>query len=346
LRASVLIVGRQTACCLRRVLDAHRDVEPIEDWWRRDPGIDQDRPQTGTAVGERGHFSIVGSANGSKVLADQRRDVSVSLGDRSEHLPASARSFDISDADLQVPFTRFATADEGRIHADSDRSRCRRCWLVRARGPKLLADPQRMVAQCLGAPAGVNRQQVLQDAGCDAIAHQGGKVSLQLVQLWCRSASRWPTHTRLGVIAGRAQKPRKPHCHFAEQRRDAVPPPVLQVAFSAAGPATRPQQPVAVGLPRNDRPLNARQKLLRFGQRQTQVRDLVKTFRPVDLYQICAQAAGIIADRNQPQYPSHPRSPSRLSTRPIVPLVSSSPHSLDTPAPTTTTRDGGVSGIR
>jgi hypothetical protein len=54
-------------------------VEPIEDGWRRDPGIDQDRPQTGTAVGERGHFGVVGSANGSEALADQRRDVGVSF---------------------------------------------------------------------------------------------------------------------------------------------------------------------------------------------------------------------------------------------------------------------------
>ena len=83
---------------------------------------------------------------------------------------------------------------------------------------------------------------------------------------------------------------------------------------------------------RKHRSLNARQKLLRFGQGQTQVRDIAKTFRPADLYQIGAQAAVIIAGRNQPQHPSHPRSPSRLSTRPIVPLVASSPHSLDTPA--------------
>jgi CheY-like chemotaxis protein len=79
--------------------------------------------------------------------------------------------------------------------------------------------------------------------------------------------------------------------------------------------------------------LNARQKLLRFGQRQTQVPDIAKTFRPVDLYQVGAQAAVIIAGRKQPQHPSHSRSPSRLSPRPIVPLVASSPHSLDTPAP-------------
>ena len=132
-------------------------------------------------------------------------------------------------------------------------------------------------------------------------------------------------------MAGRAKKPRKLHRYFAEQRGNAVPPPVLQVAFCAAGPTTRPQLPMAVDLPSNYRSLNANQKLLRFGQGQTQVRDIAKTFRSADLYQVGAQAAVIIAGRKQPQHPSHSRSPSRLSTRPIVPLVASSPHSLDTP---------------
>ena len=108
-------------------------------------------------------------------------------------------------------------------------------------------------------------------------------------------------------------------------------PPVLQMAFSAAGRAARPLQPVASGLRRNDRSLNAGQKLLRFGQGQSQVSNIAKTFRPADLYQIGAQAAGITLRRNQPQHPSHPRSPGRLSTRPTVPPVSSCPHSLDTP---------------
>jgi hypothetical protein len=38
-----------------------------------------------------------------------------------------------------------------------------------------------------------------------------------------------------------------------------------------------------------------------------------KTIRPADFYQVGAQAAGVIPGRNQPQHPSHPRSPSRLS---------------------------------
>jgi hypothetical protein len=46
------------------VLDPHSDVEPIEQGWRRDTGIDEDRPQPGTAVRERGHFGVIGSANG------------------------------------------------------------------------------------------------------------------------------------------------------------------------------------------------------------------------------------------------------------------------------------------
>ena len=156
-------------------------------------------------------------------------------------------------------------------------------------------------------------------------------MSLQSVQLRCRSAARWPTDARLDAVAGGASKPRKAHSRFAKQRPGAVSPPLLQVAFSAAGRPARPLRPMAVGLPGNDRSLNARQKLLRFEQGQSQVRNIAKTFRPADLYQIGAQTTGIIPRRNQPQHPSHPRSPGRLSTRPIVPPVSSCPHSLDTP---------------
>ena len=156
-------------------------------------------------------------------------------------------------------------------------------------------------------------------------------MGLQFVQLRCRSATRWPTDARLDAIAGDASKPGKRHRHCAKRRRYAMAPPVLQMAFSAAGGAARPLQPVAVGLRRNDRSLNARQKLLRFGQGQSQVSNIAKTFRPADLYQIGAQAAGITLRRNQSQHPSHPRSPGRLSTRPTVPSVPSYPHSLDTP---------------
>ena len=78
---------------------------------------------------------------------------------------------------------------------------------------------------------------------------------------------------------------------------------------------------MAVDLPGDDRSLNTRQKLLRFRQGQTQVGDIAKIFRPTDFYQIGAWAARVIPGRNQPQHPSHPRSPSRLPTGRSYPHV-------------------------
>jgi hypothetical protein len=68
---------------------------------------------------------------------------------------------------------------------------------------------------------------------------------------------------------------------------------------------------MVVGLTGNHRFLNARQKLLRLGQRQAQVRDLAKTFRPADLHHVGAPQAGIIACLDQPQHPPHATSSSR-----------------------------------
>ena len=44
-----------------------------------------------------------------------------------------------------------------------------------------------------------------------------------------------PPNTRLGVLAGDTQKPRQPHRYLAEQCRNAVRPPVLNLASLAAG---------------------------------------------------------------------------------------------------------------
>jgi hypothetical protein len=103
------IVGRQSACCLRRVLDPHCDVEPVKNGWRHDPGIDQDRSQTGTAVGERGDFSVVGSADGLKALSNQRRDVGDSLRDRFEHLPPplAVSTFPTRTSRCRLPSSRL-----------------------------------------------------------------------------------------------------------------------------------------------------------------------------------------------------------------------------------------------
>jgi len=224
---------------LRRVLESHGDVEPIEDRWLGDAGIGRDRPQAGTTVGECGHLGVVGSAHGFKVSADQRFDVGARPYDRSEHLPASGSGLDVADPNLQVPFAVFTAADEGRIQGDRDRRR--RGWRLDRGGiAALLADFQRMMPQCLGVPPGVDRQQVSQYASGDSITHQGGKVSLQLVQLRCRPTMRWPTDASLATATARAKKSWKPHPHPAEQRRDLMKPPVLHMAPPAAGPAIRP----------------------------------------------------------------------------------------------------------
>jgi hypothetical protein len=87
-------------------------------------------------------------AHSLKVSTNQRRDVSVSLRDGSEHQSSSVGGLDVADADLRVTFAFFAAADEGRVQADSD-GRYRDCWLIRRRIVELLTDPQGMAAQCL-----------------------------------------------------------------------------------------------------------------------------------------------------------------------------------------------------
>jgi hypothetical protein len=101
-------------------LDAVGPSTPtVKGRWLRDP-IGQDRPQTGTTVGECGYLGVVGLADDAKASADQRRDVGAGLGDRSKHLPPAAGGLDVTDTDLQVPLALFAAADERRIQADSD----------------------------------------------------------------------------------------------------------------------------------------------------------------------------------------------------------------------------------
>ena len=87
-----------------------------------------------------------------------------------------------------------------------------------------------------------------------------------------------------------------------------------------------------VGLRGDDLLLNTRQKLLRFGQRQTQMADIAKTIRSVDLHDVGTARLTIDIRFDQPQNPSHPRSPARKSWLGVPPL-SSSPQSLDNPSP-------------
>src|ERR1700758_3403956 len=97
-------------------------------------------------------------AHGFQVSPDQPRDVSVGLRHRREYLSPSCRGLDVADADLQVALAIFTAADEGRIQADRDCG-CRGGWLICRRIAKLLADLQRMAAQCLRALPGVDWKQ-------------------------------------------------------------------------------------------------------------------------------------------------------------------------------------------
>ena len=106
------LVGRQSDCRLLRVLEPHGDMKPVGDWWIRDPGIGQNRSQTGAAVGERGQLRVVGSAHRLQVSADQHREVGIGPRDSAEYLPASSSRLDVADANFQMPFAVVAATNE------------------------------------------------------------------------------------------------------------------------------------------------------------------------------------------------------------------------------------------
>ena len=168
-----------------------------------------------------------------------------------------------------------------------------------------------MAAQCLGALAGLHRQKMRQHAGGDTKGHEGGKMSSQLIQPRRRPTMRWPADTSLGATTAGAAKPREPHRHRAEQRRDLMKPPVLDVTSPAAGRAVRPQCRVIVGLRGYHRLLHARQDLLCLGQRQPQIRNVAKVVGPADLHHVDTAGPVVSSRFDQLQNPPHPRSPSR-----------------------------------
>jgi hypothetical protein len=91
------------------------------------------------------------------------------------------------------------------------------------------------------------------------------------------------------------------------------------MASPAAGLAVRPKHRLVVGLRGSNILLNARQQLLRFGQRQTQVGEIAKTIRPTDLHNVETSGLTIVdPGSNQSQHPFHPRTPSWQHTRPVV----------------------------
>jgi hypothetical protein len=67
----------------------------------------------------------------------------------------------------------------------------------------------------------------------------GGKMRSHLVQLRCRPTVGWPVDPRLGATTAGAGKAGKPDRHRAEQRRDLMQPPTLDVTPTTAGRTAR-----------------------------------------------------------------------------------------------------------
>jgi hypothetical protein len=131
----------------------------------------------------------------------------------------------------------------------------------------------------------------------------------QLIQLRRRPTMRWPADTSLGTTTAGAAKPREPHRHRAEQRRDLMKPPVLDVTPPAAGRAVRPRNRMIVGLRGHHRLLDTRQDLLCLGQRQPQIRNVAEAVGPTDLHHIDTSCPVVSSRFDQLQNPPHPRSP-------------------------------------
>ena len=89
-------------------------VEPIENWWVRDAGADEDRPQTGTAVSDLG---VVGSSDGSEVSTDQRRDVGAALLKSTSRKRTQPGAFVVIGTGFLQVRLREATASISRTFA-------------------------------------------------------------------------------------------------------------------------------------------------------------------------------------------------------------------------------------
>jgi hypothetical protein len=140
---------------------------------------------------------------------------------------------------------------------------------------------------------------------------------------------RWPADTRLDATTASTEQSRKPHRHPAEQCRDLMRPPVLDVESPAAGRAIRPHNRMIAGLRGNHRLLNARQELLCLGQRQPQIRDDAKVVGPADLITSTLRARlSVPVSTNRKTHAIH--DPQPAMTRPVISLPSPSPQSLDT----------------
>jgi len=237
----------------------------VEDRQFGDAGIGQNASKARTPIGEGRQRGAFRSADGVEVPADQHFDVRAGSGDGAENLAATRLRFHIANAYLQVTFSVLATPDEGGIQGDRDRRR-RRFRPDRGTILKRHAGSQGVAAHGLFVLAGTDREHLLQYACGAPIGHEGGEMSLKLIQFRCRPAMRWPVDPNLDHTTRGATKSRKPHRGLTEKRRDRMIAIVLHVTNTAAASTLRSPDGVGSGLSGDDVPLDPRQQQLRFGQ--------------------------------------------------------------------------------
>jgi hypothetical protein len=236
---------------------------------------------------------------GVEVPADQHFDVRVGSGDGAKNLAAASLRFAIANPHLQVTFGVTATPDEGGIQGDRNR-RCRCFRPDRGTIPKCGTGSQGVATHGLFVFVGADREHLLQYVSRRPIGHQGGQVSLKLIQFRCRSAMRWPVDPNLNPTTHSTAKPGQPHRDLTEQRGYHMTPVILHVTSPTAAPTLLPPNGVDDGLGSDDLPLERRQQQLRFGQAQPQTGDIAEIVGLVDLYAVRALPVALSAGFHQP----------------------------------------------
>ena len=204
----------------------------------------------------------------------------------------------VADPYLQMTFSVLATSDEGGVQGDRDRRR--RFRRIRGMIPKRRAGCQCAAAHGLFVVAGADREHLLQHVSGRPIGHQGGQVSLKLIQLRCRPAMRRPVDPNLDRTTRGAAKSGKPHRDLTEERGYRMIPVVLHMTNTATASTIRPPHRVGSGLSGDDLPLHPRKQKLRFGQAQTQSGDIAEIVGLIDLHDVRALSVAFSAGFRRP----------------------------------------------
>jgi hypothetical protein len=275
----------------------------------QDARAGENAPKSGTTIGEGRQHGVPVSADRIEVLPDQRFDVRRGFRDAAENLTATSLRFDIANPHLEVTFVVLAAPDEGGVHGDRDRRHHRRRrdrGTVDERGASL----QGMAAQRLRIRSGVDRKHLLQQVSRHLVAHQGGMMSPEQVQLRCRAAMRWPVKARLDAAARAATEPGQPHRDLTEERCDRVVAVIFHPANILAAGTNRPPDRMLARLCGGDLALNPRQQLFCFREGQSQIGDIAEVVRPADLHDV--HGVTFTPGCRQPQNPLHAPPPSLI----------------------------------